>query len=140
MTQKEKVQKGYKCHEKHDCKHCPYYDGGDIMRDPRIDPNYSVNVMEDIKKCRDALIADMAGMIEEQEERIAIMAERPVSYWETFEGKPVGFLADGMTPKSGYVGVYCHNCRRNLVGSDEYACDGKYCPACGAEMIEKAGD
>lgn len=140
MTQKEKVKRGYEAHENHDCRNCPYYDGSCEMHDPRIDPDYSVNVMEDIKKCRDALIADMTDLVETQEERIAIMAERPVSYWETFDGKPVSFLADGMTPQSGYVGVYCHNCRRLLVGSDEYAVDGKYCPACGAEMIEKAGD
>jgi len=140
MTQKEKVQKGYKCHKKHDCKHCPYYDGGDIMRDPRIDPNYSVNVMEDIKKCRDALIADMAGMIEEQEERIAIMTERPVAHWQDENGKPIPFMSDGLTPDVKGNGAYCSNCGRWYVGSDEYIVDGKYCPACGAEMIEKAGD
>lgn len=138
MTQKEKVQRGYKAHEKHDCRSCPYYDGCAEMRDQRSDPDYSVNVMEDIKKCRDALIADMAGMIEEQEERIAIMAERPVSYWQDMEGNPVPFLSDGKTPFPN--GVYCHNCNRFLTGSDEYACDGRYCPACGAEMIDKAGD
>lgn len=140
MTQKEKVKRGYEAHENHDCRNCPYYDGSCEMRDPRIDPDYSVNVMEDIKKCRDALIKDMTDLVETQEERIAIMAERPVSYWETFDGKPIPFLADGLTPESNTDGVYCHNCRRLLVGSDEYAVDGKYCPACGAEMIEKAGD
>ena len=110
------------------------------MRDPRIDPNYSANVMEDIKKCRDALIADMAGMIEEQEERIAIMTERPVAHWQDENGKPIPFMSDGMTPDTKSDGAHCSNCGRWLVGSDEYACDGKYCPACGAEMIEKAGD
>ena len=140
MTQKEKVQRGYKAHENHDCRNCPYYDGSCEMRDPRIDPNYSANVMEDIKKCRDALIADMAGMIEEQEERIAIMTERPVAHWQDENGKPIPFMSDGMTPDTKSDGAHCSNCGRWLVGSDEYACDGKYCPACGAEMIEKAGD
>ena len=140
MTQKEKVKRGYEAHENHDCRNCPYYDGSCIMRDPRIDPDYSVNVMEDIKKCRDALIKDMTDLVETQEERIAIMAERPVAHWLDSDGKKVPFMADGMSPDADSEGVKCSNCGRFLVGSDEYVVDGKYCPACGAEMIEKAGD
>ena len=140
MTQKEKVKRGYEAHENHDCRNCPYYDGSHEMRDPRIDPDYSVNVMEDIKKCRDALIKDMTDLVETQEERIAIMTERPVAYWQDENGKPIPFMSDGMTPDTKVDGAHCSNCGRWLVGSDEYACDGKYCPACGAEMIEKAGD
>lgn len=130
MTQKEKVQKGYKCHEKcseipNVCGECPYYVENTVLG--RF-------------VCRNNLIADMAGMIEEQEERIAIMAERPVAHWQDENGKPIPFMSDGLTPDVKSVGAHCSNCGRLLVGSDEYACDGKYCPACGAEMIEKAGD
>ena len=28
----------------------------------------------------------------------------------------------------------CSNCREWLVGSDEYDCNGRYCPNCGAKM------
>lgn len=71
----EEVKKGIKAHEKEDCRKCPYYDGSAEMRDPRIDPDYSKNILEDVKRCRDDLIADMTKLIAEQEERIAIMSE-----------------------------------------------------------------
>lgn len=59
----EEVKKGIKAHEKHDCQNCPYAKPC-ALRDVRIDPD-----------CRDELIADMAELMAEQEERIAIMNE-----------------------------------------------------------------
>lgn len=59
----EEVKKGIKAHEKHDCQNCPYAKPC-ALRDVRIDPD-----------CRDDLISDMAELIAEQEERIAIMSE-----------------------------------------------------------------
>ena len=54
----EEVKKGIKAHENHDCKKCPY-----------------AYIFEDVRKCRDDLIADMTELIENHEERIAIMSE-----------------------------------------------------------------
>lgn len=71
----EEVKKGIKAHENHDCRNCSYYDGSAEMRNPRIDPDYSKNILEDVRKCRDDLIADMTELIENHEERIAIMSE-----------------------------------------------------------------
>ena len=59
----EEVKKGIKAHENHDCQNCPYAKPC-ALRDVRIDPD-----------CRDALIADVAELMAEQEERIAIMSE-----------------------------------------------------------------
>lgn len=74
MADIEKVKNGLKAHEKHDCQSCPYAVEC-AMRDPRIDPDYSTHILEDIRKCRDELITDMTELIEEQEERIAIMQD-----------------------------------------------------------------
>ena len=41
-------------------------------------------------------------------------------------------LQDGMTTGS----VWCSECGRWLTASDEYSCFGKFCPNCGAKMVE----
>lgn len=71
--------------------------------------------------------------------------QRPVAHWKDAKGNYVPFMTDfgnGMVPDTKTGGVSCSNCGRWLTASDEYACDGKYCPACGCEMIEppKEGD
>ena len=40
---------------------------------------------------------------------------------------------DGMTVES----VRCSECDEWLTASDEYACNGNYCPNCGAKMDER---
>ena len=52
-------------------------------------------------------------------------------YWIGIDGKP-SHLQDGMTTGS----VWCSECGKWLTASDEYSCDGKYCPNCGAKMVE----
>lgn len=58
MTRMEKAIIGSECHKTLACKKCPYYED-DRMLDPRIDPNYSSNLLEHVKRCRDKLIKDI---------------------------------------------------------------------------------
>jgi len=47
--------------------------------------------------------------------------------WIDEHGEEVGLNVDGEVPKS----CYCSKCGEWLIGSDEYACKGRYCPNCG---------
>ena len=51
--------------------------------------------------------------------------------WVDSNGQPVKFNPiDGCPEKS----CYCSACGEWLVGSDEYPCNGNFCPNCGAKM------
>ena len=113
MADIEKVKRGIKAHEKHDCRSCPFAIPC-AMRDPRIDPDYSTNILEDIRKCRDELITDMTELIAELEERIAIMEEPVEKKWY---------------PKSRMW--ECQGCGDVVRGID------KYCSHCGRKFIEE---
>ena len=77
---------------------------------------------------------EVLRMIEDQQERIDIMSEgQRHGHWIGENGEYVPFEEDGITTKDS---ASCSCCGRWLTGSDEYACDGKYCPACGAIMDE----
>lgn len=64
-TKEQKARLGIQCHKKNKCTECPYYKGPDLMLDPRIDPDYNRSVIDRVKKCRDALISDVASIIGE---------------------------------------------------------------------------
>ena len=87
--------------------------------------------------CIDALREDTLEYIDNLEERVAIMTERPVAHWVDGDGNLVPFADDGITVEVRVGGASCSNCGQWLTGSDEYTCDGKFCPSCGAEMIGK---
>lgn len=55
--------------------------------------------------------------------------EPKTGHWIGVNGDP-SHLQDGMTTES----VWCSVCGKWLTASDEYSCDGKYCPNCGAKM------
>ena len=87
------------------------------------------------KDCVGSLRDDALEYIENLEERIAIMTDRPIAHWQDANGKLVSF-EKGRTvfdPK----GVTCSNCGEFLYGSDTDEVSGAFCPSCGAEMIEK---
>jgi len=50
-------------------------------------------------------------------------------------GNPI-YVVDGMTNAS----VKCSECDEWLIASDEYACNGNYCPNCGAKMESEVSD
>lgn len=62
MTAGEKILLGLTCHEKHDCDKCPYKNEPDPMLDPRIDPDYNRRIIDNVRKCRDDLIADICKL------------------------------------------------------------------------------
>lgn len=74
-------------------------------------------------------------LLEEREERIAIMAERPIAHWVDDFGNILQFDEKRDSPVGG--SAYCSNCGEWLIGSDEYSCHGSFCPHCGAEMKGK---
>lgn len=60
---------------------------------------------------------------------------RPKGHWlSVHTGKP-SHLKDGMAVES----IKCSECGEWLTASDEYACNGNYCPNCGADMREVEG-
>ena len=89
------------------------------------------------KDCVGSLRDDTIEYIDNLEERVAIITERPVAHWVDGEGNLIPFSYDGITVEVRVGGASCSNCGQWLTGSDEYTCDGKFCPSCGAEMIEK---
>ena len=68
---------------------------------------------------------------EECEHKLRGEVEQKTGYWVGADGKP-SHLKDGMTTKS----VWCSLCGKWLTASDEYSCFGKFCPNCGAKMVE----
>ena len=78
---------------------------------------------------------ELLKLIEEQEERIAIMAERPIAHWIDDFGNILQFDEKRDSPIGG--SAYCSNCGEWLFGSDEYPYHGSFCPHCGAEMKGK---
>ena len=64
-----KVRLGLACHVSRSgrrrCKSCPYY--VDEQLDPRTDPFYNANVINQVKKCRDDLLADVTKIMMEDE-------------------------------------------------------------------------
>lgn len=53
-----------------------------------------------------------------------------VGHWISVNNGKRIILKDGMTTES----VKCSECDTWLTASDEYACNGNYCPNCGAKM------
>ena len=120
MKSPEEIKEGLKkCTSGVDCfKNCPYA------------------VFGKNEDCIDVLLKDSREYIENLEERVAIMKDRPVAHWQDEDGKLISFNPEGRV----YAlrgSAYCSNCGEELTGSDEYACKGLFCPNCGAEMIEK---
>ena len=59
-------------------------------------------------------------------------SKQKTGYWISMNtGKP-SHIKDRMTTES----VKCSKCDEWLTASDEYACNGSYCPNCGIKMIE----
>ena len=53
-------------------------------------------------------------------------------HWISMNTGKQSHLKDGMTTES----VKCSECDEWLTASDEYACNGNYCPNCGCRMVE----
>ena len=78
-----------------------------------------------------------------EDENFAISALRPVSReqvekvckgeWIGNDGEKVGTI-DGVPIKS----ATCSSCGHWLTASDEYDCEGHFCPACGKAMTDEA--
>ena len=90
-----------------------------------------------LHKCNEELQKDSLEYIDNLEERIAIMTERPIAHWQDENGNLVAYNEKGYVYCRALGCVHCSNCGEDLVGSDEYACKGLFCPSCGAEMINK---
>lgn len=88
------------------------------------------------KDCVGSLRDDALEYIDNLEERIAIMTERPIAHWQDENGNLIAFNSN-FEVYALRGSAYCSNCGEELVGSDEYACKGRFCPSCGAEMINK---
>lgn len=73
---------------------------------------------------------ELLKLIEEQEEQIAIMTERPVAHWVDNNGNYIPLDYEGFSTGK----AYCSNCGDWLTASDEYPCRGLFCPNCGADM------
>jgi len=59
-----------------------------------------------------------------------ISADRPKGEWVDEDGNKVPLHKDGYPLGN----CYCNQCHEWLVGSDEYATKGNFCPNCGADM------
>lgn len=119
MKSPEDIKEGLKkCLSVVHCNHvCPYAEFGS-------------------DNCIDELQKDVTEYVDNLEERVAIMTERPIAHWIDYDGVLVLYDKDGDVPFTAF-GVRCSQCGEHLVGSDEYACKGRFCPSCGAEMINK---
>lgn len=122
MKEPQEIKEGLKkCLSDVDCRrNCPY--SGEKML---------------TKNCIDLLRDDALEYIENLEERIAIMTDRPIAHWQDENGNLVAYDENGYVYCRALGCVHCSNCGEDLVGSDEYACKGLFCPSCGAEMINK---
>ena len=56
--------------------------------------------------------------------------EPKTGHWISVNTGKQCHIKDGMTTES----VKCSECDEWLTASDEYACNGNYCPNCGAKM------
>ena len=122
MKTPEEIKEGLKkCLSGVDCfKNCPY----------------AYNV-EEGKVCGEFLRDDSLEYIDNLEERVAIMTERPIAHWvDNEDGTLVTYDSDGDVNITRF-GVHCSNCGDSLIGSNNDFCRGRFCPSCGAEMINK---
>lgn len=122
MKEPQEIKEGLKkCLSDVDCRrNCPY--AGEKML---------------TKNCIDLLRDDVLEYIDNLEERIAIMTERPIAHWiDNENGNLVTHDQDGDVEMTAF-GVHCSNCGDNLIGSNWDFCRGRFCPSCGAEMINK---
>lgn len=62
-----------------------------------------------------------------------VQADRPHGEWVDEDGNKVPLDRDGYPLGN----CYCNQCHEWLVGSDEYAIKGNFCPACGADMRKR---
>lgn len=121
MKSPEEIKEGLKkCLSVVHCNHvCPYAEFGS-------------------DKCIDELQKDVTEYVDNLEERVAITTERPIAHWMDEEDCTlVKYDEQGYIHGNHANCVTCSNCLTNLVGSDEYYCYGRFCPFCGAEMINK---
>ena len=89
-----------------------------------------------LHKCNEELQKDSLEYIDNLEERVAIMTDRPIAHWIDGAGNLVPFEKGG-TVYCPHSGAVCSNCGEMIAGSDEDEVKGRFCPNCGAEMIEK---
>lgn len=61
----------------------------------------------------------------------ALSVDRPYGEWVDEDGNKVPLDKDGYPLGS----CWCNQCHEWLVGSDEYAIKGNFCPNCGVKMI-----
>ena len=121
MKSPEEIKEGLKkCLAVVNCNHvCPYAELGS-------------------DNCIDELQKDVTEYVDNLEERVAIMTDRPIAHWMDEEDCTlVKYDEQGYIHGNHANCVTCSNCLTNLVGSDEYYCYGRFCPSCGAEMINK---
>ena len=120
MKSPEEIKEGIrKCLSVVHCNHvCPYAEFGS-------------------DNCIDELQKDVTEYVDNLEERVAIMTDRPIAHWQDENGNLVAYNENGYVYCRALGCVHCSNCGEHLVGSDEYACKGLFCPSCGAEMINK---
>lgn len=83
-------------------------------------------------------IADKIGEERERlQEKVAELqeeiADRPHGEWVDENGNKVSLDKDGYPLGS----CWCNQCHEWLVGSDEYAIKGNFCPSCGVNMRER---
>ena len=119
MKEPHEIKEGLKkCFSVVHCNHvCPYAEFGS-------------------DNCIDELQKDVTEYVDNLEERVAIATERPIAHWVDEDGNLIAFNSN-FEVYALRGSAYCSNCGEELVGSDEYACKGRFCPSCGAEMIEK---
>ena len=53
-------------------------------------------------------------------------------HWISLKTEKPSYIKDGIAIES----VKCSECDEWLTASDEYPCNGNYCPNCGAKMVE----
>ena len=119
MKEPEEIKEGLrKCTAGVDCfKNCPYA------------------VFGKNEDCIDVLLKDSREYIDNLEERVAIMTDRPIAHWIDKNGNLITFEKGGTVFDPD--GATCSNCGKFLYGSDADEVRGRFCPSCGAEMIEK---
>jgi len=69
------------------------------------------------------------GVIEREIKAIP-SADRPSGHWCDSKDNVVLLTPRGTMLQT----VWCSECSEWLIGSDEYECNGRYCPNCGARM------
>ena len=86
----------------------------------------SLSVADKIGEEREWLQEKVAELQEE-------IADRPHGEWVDENGNKVPLDKDGYPLGS----CWCNQCHEWLVGSDEYAIKGNFCPSCGVNMRER---